>query len=283
VETGLRGKTVIVTGGNANIGRGISLAFAEEGSRVVVAARDEEAGGRVVARAREAGAEDAVFVQTDVTDAAQVQRLVAETLERFGAIDVLVNNVGGNRGVNPFWETTRDVWRYELDVNVWSMLECTHAVLPHMVERRYGRIVNIGSTAGLVGDLWMAVYSAAKGAVHSFTRELAKEVGPHGITVNAVVPRGTFPEPENLAEETSTGSRSHPTLGTIPEIRRRLAEAERSLGRDPDRDKTVVGPAYGRQVLRPREVAGAVVFLASDDARFVTGHLLVADGGLTLA
>jgi NAD(P)-dependent dehydrogenase (short-subunit alcohol dehydrogenase family) len=283
LETGLAGKTVIVTGGNANIGRGIVLAFAREKSRVVIAARDEKAGARVVAKAHELGAQDALFVKTDVLDSDQVGKLVAETIERYGAIDVLVNNVGGNRGVNPFWETTRDVWRYELDVNVWSMLECTHAVLPHMIERRWGRIVNIGSTAGLNGDLWMSVYSAAKGAVHAFTRVLAKEVGPHGITVNAVVPRGTFPEPENVAEETSTGSRMHPTLGIINEVRSRLAEADRSLGRDPGRDRSVVGLAYGRQVLRPHEVAGAVVYLASEDARFVTGHLLVADGGLTLA
>jgi NAD(P)-dependent dehydrogenase (short-subunit alcohol dehydrogenase family) len=284
METGLNDKTVIVTGGNANIGRGIALAFAQEGANVVIAARDADAGARVVAKALEDGAADAVFVKTDVLETEQVKSLVAATLERFGAIDVLVNNVGGNIGVAPFWETTPENWRRELDLNVTSMLQCTHAVLPSMIERKYGRIVNIGSTAALIGDLWMSVYSAGKGAMHAFTRILAKEVGPHGITVNAVVPRGTFPADEaDYDEWMSTGSRWHPSLGVRKSLRERAVEAEHSLGRDPTRDKTVVGRALGRQFLYPHEVGAAAVFLAADTSSFITGHLLVTDGGLTLA
>jgi 2-hydroxycyclohexanecarboxyl-CoA dehydrogenase len=150
-----------------------------------------------------------------------------------------------------------------------------------MIERRAGSIVNIGSTAGITGDLWLSVYSAAKGAVHAFTRILAKEVGPYGITVNAVAPRGTFAD--DLTEETSTGSRWNPTTGIRAHIRSRAAEAEQSLGRQPGRDKTVLGAARGRQFLKIHEVGDAAVFLASTSSAFTTGAILVIDGGLTLA
>jgi 2-hydroxycyclohexanecarboxyl-CoA dehydrogenase len=152
-----------------------------------------------------------------------------------------------------------------------------------MIERKSGRIVNIGSTAGITGDSWLSVYSATKGAVHAFTRVLAKEVGAHGITVNAVCPRGTAPR--NPDEDTSAGSRFNPDAGLLvsPEFRNRMRSYEESVGRDPRRDKTVLGKGLGRQYLHPEEVGAAAVYLASDAGAFLTGHLLVVDGGLTLA
>jgi 2-hydroxycyclohexanecarboxyl-CoA dehydrogenase len=161
-------------------------------------------------------------------------------------------------------------------------MDCTRAVLPGMIEQRSGRIINVGSTAGITGDPWMTPYSAAKGGVHAFTKVLAKEVGQFGITVNCVSPRGTFPE--NLEEETSAGSRWNPKNPIMtPDRIQRFTELETSSGRDPSRDKTVVGKAMGRPFLRPYEVGAATVFLAADSSGFITGQVLVLDGGLTLA
>jgi len=281
MDTGLKGKTVIVTGGNNNIGRGISLSFAREGARVVAAARDEEAGARTVTAALEAGADEAVFEPVDLLDPRSAEALVERVLGRFGTVDVLVNNVGGNVAMDPFWEMEPETWQAELDLNLTTMFTVTKAALRPMIEQRAGRIVNIGSTAGITGDLWLAVYSATKGGMHAFTRVLAKEVGPYGITVNAVAPRGT--RADDLAEETSAGSRWNPDDGITALMQRRAEEAEESLGREPRRDKTVLGSARGRQFLRLHEVADAAVFLASDSSAFTTGSILVVDGGLTLA
>jgi 2-hydroxycyclohexanecarboxyl-CoA dehydrogenase len=275
METQLAGKSVIVTGGNANIGRGIVLAFAAEGARVVIAARDENAGRSVEEAARTAGAQDVLWVETDVLDRAQIDRLVERTTEAFGGVDVLVNNVGGHVDVKPFWETTPEQVTQEVDLTLRTTLDCTRAVLPGMIERRSGRIVNIGSTSGIVGDPYMAAYSAAKGAVHAFTKVLAKEVGRHGITVNAVAPFAT--RPENPAEELSAGSRWKPSTGL--DEKRIAVWGEAGLSA---RDKTVVGVHLGRWYLHPAEVGAAAVFLAADSSRFITGQVLVLDGGMTL-
>lgn len=278
MDTGLAGKSVIVTGGNGNIGRGITLAFAEEGSRIAIAARDAEAGRRVERRALELGAERVLWVQTDVLDPSQVERMVQRTVEEFGQVDVLVNNVGGHVDAKPFWETTREQCQQEIDLTLTSTLDCTRAVLPGMIERRQGRIVNIGSTSGLIGDMWLSPYSAAKGAVHSFTKVLAKEVGRYGITVNAVAPRGTSPEDSD--EELSAGSRWHDATG----LREARDAAFTAVAVTPDsqRTKTVVAEALGRDRLRPAEVGRAAVFLAAESSCFITGTILVVDGGMLL-
>jgi 2-hydroxycyclohexanecarboxyl-CoA dehydrogenase len=275
MDTQLGGKTVIVTGGNANIGRGIVLAFAAEGANVVIAARDGKAGRSVEQAALEAGAPAALWIETDVLDRSQIERLVARTTEELGSIDVLVNNVGGHVDVKPFWETTPEQVEQELDLTLRTTLDCTRAVLPGMIERRSGRIVNIGSTSGIVGDPYMAPYSAAKGAVHTFTKVLAKEIGRHGITVNAVAPFAT--RPEDPAEELSEGSRWHASTGL--DDKRIAVWSEAGLS---GRDKTVVGEHLGRWYLRPAEVGAAAVFLAADSSRFITGQILVLDGGMTL-
>ncbi len=275
METGLAGKSVIVTGGNANIGRGIVLAFAAEGAKIVIAARDAKAGRAVERAALAAGAEAALWAETDVLDRAQVDRLVERTTEELGGIDVLVNNVGGHVDVKPFWETTPEQVTRELDLTLRTTLDCTRAVLPGMIERGRGRVINVGSTSGLVGDPFMAAYSAAKGAVHTFTKVLAKEVGRHGITVNAVAPFAT--RPQDPAEELSEGSRWQPSTGL--DEKRIAVWAEAGLSA---RDKTVVGEHLGRWYLHPAEVGAATVFLAAESSRFITGQILVLDGGMTL-
>jgi len=271
MDTGLAGRTVIVTGGNSNIGRGVALAFAAEGVNLVIAARDEAQGRRVLGEAADRGAKDTLWCSTDVTDRAQVDEMVAAVLERNGRVDVLVNNVGGNVDFANFVDSDPATWGQEIALNMGSTLNCTHAVLPGMIERSSGRIVNIGSTAGLIGDPMLAVYSAMKGAVHAFTRVLAKEVGVHGITVNAVAPYGTYPD--DWERDVSTGSRWHPD-GVIARAAATRADELATIGR-----RTTLP----RQAAFPAEIGAAVVYLASDAAAFVTGQVLTVDGGVLLA
>ncbi len=271
MDTGLAGRTVIVTGGNSNIGRGIALALAAEGVNLVVAARDEAQGRRVLGEAADRGAKDTLWCSTDVTDRAQVDEMVAAVRERNGRVDVLVNNVGGNVDFANFVDSDPATWEQEIVLNMGSTLNCTHAVLPGMIERSSGRIVNIGSTAGLIGDPMLAVYSAMKGAVHAFTRVLAKEVGVHGITVNAVAPYGTYPD--DWEHDVSTGSRWHPD-GVIARAAATRADELATIGRRTN---------LPRQAAFPAEIGAAVVYLASDAAAFVTGQVLTVDGGVLLA
>jgi 2-hydroxycyclohexanecarboxyl-CoA dehydrogenase len=207
-----------------------------------------------------------------VLDRTQVDHLVATVMERFGRIDVLVNNVGGNVDFADFVDSAPDTWQQEIALNFNSTLNCTHAVLPCMLAQGSGRIVNLGSTAGLVGDLKLAVYSAMKGAVHAFTRVLAKEVGPSGVTVNAIAPYGTLPEdPER---DTSSGSRFHPTDGIITRAAATRWEELSVMSRP-----TVLE----RETVLPSEVVAAAVYLASDAAAFITGQVLAIDGGTLIA
>ncbi|SFO50364.1 SDR family NAD(P)-dependent oxidoreductase [Amycolatopsis rubida] len=271
MDTGLAGKVVIVTGATANIGRGIALAFAAEGAKVVVVGRDHDAGKRVTALALETGAAGAMWHAADVTERDAVAGMVSRTVSEFGVVDVLVNNVGGNSPMTPFAGSTPEQWRADLDVNLISTLLCTHQVLPHMLEREYGRIVNIGSMAALIGDPHLAVYSAAKGAVHSFTRVLALETGGSGITVNAIAPYGTLPQ--DPAAETSSGSRFHPGTGMFGPRLRAGSGVHEGFRRS---------TALTRDFARPAEIGAAAVYLSSEHAAFITGQVLPVEGGVSL-
>lgn len=278
MDLGLAGKVVVVTGGTANIGRAIALDFAAEGAKVVVVGRDEDAGGRVVAdaRARSGGADggaesgDAVFVAADMLDPASPGRIVAAA-ERLGPIAVLVNNVGGNVGTGFFADSDPASWDGDIDLNFKTNLRMTQAVLPGMIAQQGGRIVNIGSTAGLVGDYQLALYSAMKAAVHGFTVVLAKEVAQHGITVNAVAPYATFAtDPAAF----STGSRFHPNSDFLARSSAGASDYDRKMRR-----RVVPGP---REFAQPEEIAAAVLYLASHRAEFVTGQILSVNGGALL-
>ena len=271
METGLADRAVVVTGGNANIGQAIALAFAAEGCRVAIVGRDEAQGRRVIDRLRERGAADVLWYAADVTDRAQVGAMVAAVHARFGAIDVLVNNVGGNVDLDAFVDSDPKTWEQDIALNIMSTLNCTHAALPSMIERGRGRIINIGSTSGIVGDPLLAVYSAMKGAVHAFTKVLAKEVGKQGITVNAVAPYGTLPD--DFEQDVSSGSRWHPD-GLHARLAATRAEEFHSIGR-----RTLLQ----RRTALPAEIGSAAVYLASDAAAFITGHVLCVDGGTQLA
>jgi 2-hydroxycyclohexanecarboxyl-CoA dehydrogenase len=271
MDTGLAGRTVIVTGGNANIGRGIALAFAAEGSRVVIVGRDGVQGKHVCDEMTARGAQEVLWHAADVTDRSQVDEVVTTVIDRFGSIDVLVNNVGGNVDIDAFVDSDPKTWEQDINLNVMSTLHCTHAVLPGMIARSDGCIINVGSTAGLVGDAMLAVYSASKGAIHAFTRVLAKEVGPHGVRVNAIAPYGTVPE--DPANDLSAGSR-FAANGVFSRVGAARPEVFQSMGR-----RTVLD----RQTAIPSEIGAAAVYLASAGAAFVTAQVLIVDGGTLVA
>ncbi len=262
MDTGLRGKTVIVTGASSNIGRGILLAFAEEGAQLVAAQRDVVAGGKAVEEANRLGGE-AILVKTDVTDNASVEAMVAETMDRFGKIDVLVNNAGGIPGEAKFINKKREDWQKEIDLNYWGVINCTRAVLDDMVERKSGRIINIssGSAVNGAGAVNHAVYAGLKSGVNGLTRALAWELGRYNITVNVVSPGWIVPDDK---EHTSEGS------------------FWQKWGFDyyPD-DKLEAFTNYWpiKRLGRPRDIAHAVVSFAAEGAGFITGQILEVDGG----
>lgn len=270
MDLGLKGKVVVVTGATANIGRGISLELANEGVRLVAVGRDEEAGAKLVAAAKARGAEDAIFVATDLLNKAAPAHILTEA-RKLGPVAVLVNNVGGNVDQGFFVDSDPEKWLGDIDLNFGTVLRMTHAALPDMIERKTGAIVNIGSTAGLVGDYMLPVYSAMKGAVHSFTTVLAKEVGQHGIRVNAVAPYATFArDPEAF----SKGSRFNPANDFFSKHAATLTDEDKSLRQR----RTLVG----RPFATPEEISGLVAYLASDKASFVTGEVWSVNGGSLL-
>ncbi len=258
----LDGKTVIVTGGGSNIGRAIVLAFAKERANVVIADIDEVQGQKVAKEANAIGGK-IIVIKTDVTDVDSVTIMVRKTLEQFGRIDVLVNNAGWGMD-RLFIEKPRAEWEKEVNINFWGVINCTRAVLDHMIERKYGKIISIGSDAGRMGEYREAVYAGCKGGVIAMSKALARELGRYGINVNVVCPGMTLPE---SAEHTGELSMWKGPMGQFltPEVQEKAAKAYplRRLG-------------------KPADVANLVVFLASDVASFITGQTISVSGGYTM-
>lgn len=264
MQLGLEGKSVIVTGGASNIGRAISLAFAREGAAVAIADIDEPQARKVSNEAIKAGAKAAMFYKTDVTDAESVRAMVQAVTDQFGQIDILVNNVGWTFD-RLFLDKPREEWEREVQLNLWSVINCTEAVLRGMVERSAGAIVSIGSDAGRMGEYREAVYGACKAGVIALSKSLAREYGRHGIRFNVVCPGTTMPDSDEEFGKESMWSGTHLKSWNTPEMRERI------------------GKAYPlRRVGTPEDVAPAIVFLASDAARFITGQTLSASGGYTM-
>ncbi len=241
-------RVVLVTGGASGIGRAAVAAFAAEGARVAIA--DLNAEGAAAAAAAHAGA---FAVPMDVSDPEAVAAGVSEVIAETGGIDVLVNVAGWDR-IKPFLETTPEFWDRVLGINLKGVLSTCHAVLPHMIERGRGVVVNTASEAGRNGSSGEAVYSGAKGGVIAFSKAIAREVARHGIRVNVVAP--------GLVET--------PLLqGMIDAGHGKLMEA-------------IVRATPIRRFGTPEEVAAAMVFLASDRASFITGQTLGVSGGLVM-
>lgn len=270
MDLGIAGKVAIVTGATANIGRAIALELAAEGACLVAVGRDAEAGAGVVARARESGAREAVFVAADLLDPAAPARIL-QAAEKLGPASILVNALGGNVDQGFFVDSDPAKWTGDIDLNFGTVLRMTHAVLPGMIERKQGSIINIGSTAGLVGDYMLPVYSAMKGAVHSFTIVLAKEVGQHGVRVNAIAPYATFARDPAAF---SKGSRFHPENNIFLKYSANLSDQDKAMRMR----RTLVG----RPFAVPEEISGLAAYLASDRASFVTGQVWSVDGGSLL-
>ena len=264
MELNLAGKSVVVTGGGSNIGRAITLAFARERCHVTIAEIDEGQGKKVAAEAGSAGAASAAVVRTDVTKWESVQALVREVGARRGGVDVLVNNVGWTMD-RLFVEKTREEWEKEIQLNLWGMINCTRAVLDGMIARKSGAIVSLGSDAGRMGEFREGVYAACKAGVIALSKSLAREVGRHGVRLNVVCPGMTMPESDEEISGLSMWAQETNRQFNTPEMKARIAKAY---------------PL--RRTGRPADVAGAVVFLASDAAGFVTGQTLSVSGGYTM-
>ncbi len=264
MDLGLAGKTVIVTGGGSNIGRGILLAFAREGSNVVNAEIDEVQGQKVVDEANGLGGQ-AALIKTDVTDWDSVQAMVSGTLERFGRIDVLVNNVGGAIPQH-FVDKPREDCEKEIRLNYLTAIYCIKAVVGHMIEQKYGRIVSIASVGGQSGSAGRtySIYGGAKAAVISLSKSLAWELGRYGINVNVVCPGWIVPDKLDDVGERSGWKQWSSDVYT-PEV------LERATKHFPI-----------QRVGRPQDIANTVVFLASDCTSYLTGQTISVSGGATM-
>jgi len=243
------GKVAIVTGAQTGIGRAIAERLAADGASVVLAdIQDAEA----VARDLRGSGARAVALEVDVADERSVQEMVDRTVGEFGKVDILVNNaaIASALRLRPFEQIAVAEWRRMQDVNAMGPFLCARSVAPHMRKQRSGRIVNITSGTAFKGAPLMLDYVASKGAVMTMTRSLARELGRDFITVNAVSPGYTLSE-GNLGNK------------DLDAIYRQAAIASRALPRD----------AW------PADIVGAVAFLASDDAAFISGQILAVDGG----
>jgi 3-oxoacyl-[acyl-carrier protein] reductase len=243
----LRNRVALITGAGQNLGAEIAQLLAAHGAAVVVNDLFEARASTVAAAIQSRGGQ-AVAITADVTDLDAVRRMVAEATEALGPIDILVNNAGVPP--NPSWEllpfhqTSPESWRPWIDINLYGVLHCCHATVGGMVERGWGRVVNIVSDAGRTGEALLTVYCAAKAGAAGFSRALAKEVAPHGVTVNAL------------------------SLGTLGPPDGNLEVIERLARRYP----------VGR-IGSPADVAPAVLWLASDEASWVTGQTIPLNGG----
>jgi 2-hydroxycyclohexanecarboxyl-CoA dehydrogenase len=252
---GLKDRNVIVTGGGGAIGSAICKRFASYGARVGVFDKNLEGATKVADDIRRSGAGVAEPVGVDITSYSAVKNAVELFEREVGPTDILVNNAGWDRFVN-FVDTTPDLWETLIAINLKGPLNLHHAILPGMLQRGWGRVINIASDAGRVGSSQEAVYSACKGGIIAFTKTVARETARKGVTLNAVCPGPTdTPLLAEVAGESERGQKVRAALiNAIPM----------------------------KRVGQPEDIPGAVCFLASEDAAFITGQTISVSGGLTM-
>lgn len=246
----LKDKVAIITGAGSGIGRGTAVLFAREGAKVVVGDWSAEGGEETVRMINQAGGE-AFFLRTDVSKSEDINNLVQTCLEKYGRVDVLMNNAGILKSA-PVEQITEEDWEMIMAVNLKSVFLGTKRVLPEMLKQGGGKIINVASIAGLYGFENLSHYCASKGGIIAFTRAAALEYAPKKININCIAPgaintgmtKGAFTDPKQKA----------------------LTESQTPI----------------RRVGEPQDIANAALYLASNESDFVTGHVLIVDGGWTV-
>jgi len=259
----LQDKVCIVTGAGQGIGRATARRFAAEGARVVVAERIEETALETLGQLIAAGA-DACAVVADVSRFSEAERLMSETVARYGRIDVLVNVVGGTIWWQPFGEYTEEQILLELERSLHTTLWCCHAVLPHMVAQNSGSIINFGSSVTR-GGLYRVPYAVSKGGVEALIKTLSAEYGRYGVRVNGVAPGVTIIPDRKTSR----------LLLRPGELTQNMKNTEKLVAET----RGLAHPSLGRTGLA-EEQAAVAAFLASEDSSFVTGHMIPCDGGV---
>lgn len=250
----LKNKVAIITGGSRGIGAAFAIGFAKEGAKVVIG--DVMDGKETVEAVKKLGS-DAIFVKTDVSKQDQCDALAKAAIDHFGSINILVNNAAifATIVLKPFTEVTTEEWMRVMEVNTAGPFHCTKAVFPYMKEKG-GKIINISSASIFEGVPGMPHYVASKGAIMAFTRAMARELGPYNINVNSIAPGFTH----SIGGDQFDKNKALP-LGPLDDIQM----SQRCLKR----------PAF------PEDLVGTAIFLASDDSNFITGQLIVHDGGMS--
>lgn len=261
MDLGLKGKSVVVTGGGSNIGRGIVLAFAAEGANITIGDIDEGQAGKVAELALKQGAAGVQVLKTDVSQLDQVKALMNAAHSSYGSLDAVVNNVGWDQ-LMFFTQSTPEFWDKVIRINYVGVLNCTFAALEKMIPAKGGSIVSISSDASRQGEPREAVYGGTKAAINSFMKTVAKENGRYGIRCNCVCPGVTIPEFDDEVGGTSMWAKPLFT---------------------PEQLEKVAASLPLKKVGRPRDIANAVVFLSSPIAAgHVTGQVLSVSGGYSM-
>lgn len=254
----LSNRVAIITGGARGIGRGIALKFADEGCSIIIADVLVEEARKTLEEISEKGRE-AIFVQCDVSNSRQVQDLVEQTINRFGKVDILVNNAGISGAIKSIVDVSEEEWDRLLAINLKGVFLCCKAVVPYMKKKGYGKIINISSSAAIAPPAPLIHYSASKTGVLGLTRDLALELAPLNICVNAILP-GLIPT--DMWDNLQVFPPGVKKEDVFAEMGKMLAPMQR--------------------VGTPEDIAGAALFLASDLSAYVTGDRIIVGGGYPL-